>query len=98
MISIIAHDGVLAGKCPNFPGQLRVAHRDLLQSRTWVVNSVTHGTLSEGLRYIVKIRMTMLLKCRYFNIRIKKIFLGIYLGTKSIFLRPIKFSKFFGCS
>jgi len=55
MISRISHDGVLAGKCRNFPGQLRVTPwtitRLLLKIWTWVVYSVPHGTLNEGLRY-----------------------------------------------
>jgi hypothetical protein len=49
MFSTIAHDGVLAGKCRNFPGQLRVTPTGLLlQVYSWVVYSVPHGTLSEG--------------------------------------------------
>jgi hypothetical protein len=49
-ILTIAHDGVLAGKRPNFSGQLRAAPWYFLQSRTWIVKSVPHGTLTDGLR------------------------------------------------
>ena len=54
MISTIAHDEVIAGKCRNFSGKLRVAPGLLLQIWTWVVYSVPHGTLNEGLRYAFK--------------------------------------------
>ena len=45
------HEGVLTGKSPTFPGLLRVTLWFLLQSSNWVVYSMLHGTLSEGLRY-----------------------------------------------
>ena len=37
IITAIAHDGVLAGKCPSFPGQLRVA--------PWYFTSINLGRL-----------------------------------------------------
>jgi hypothetical protein len=53
VISTITHDRVLARKFRNFPGHSDWDPGLLLQSRTWVVYSVPHGTLSKGLRYLV---------------------------------------------
>jgi hypothetical protein len=49
IISTIAHDGVLARKISR--GYSEWPTGILLQSRTWVVYSVPHGTLSDCLRY-----------------------------------------------
>jgi hypothetical protein len=61
MFSAISHDGVLAGKCRNFPGYSKWSPVLLLQSWTWVVYSVPHGTLSTVTFLIIQIRQNKLI-------------------------------------